>query len=125
WVIEAREVAGPAPVHEHEEEEEEEEEEAPGPSMWPFVLALGVVGIALGLVYAWPYAALFVALPMAAASMAFWSDSIRRELMLAPPYTPGALPGAPPQAAIAAPAAGGGLVMPVPPRTLAAQAAAG
>ena len=38
WVLEAREVAGPAPAV---EPEHEEEEEAPGPSYWPVVLAVG------------------------------------------------------------------------------------
>jgi cytochrome b6-f complex iron-sulfur subunit len=127
WVTEAREVAGPTPEteDEHEEhEEEEEEEEAPGPSMWPIILALGVVGIALGLVYAWPYAALFVAVPMAGFAAAFWAADIRKELESGPAAAPFAVP-ARPEAVSAPRAGGGGLLMPVPPRTLAAQAAGG
>src|SRR5919106_373918 len=62
WVAEARAVAGPPPV---EEPEHEEEEEAPGPSYWPIVLALGIVGIAAGLIYDFEYGALLLAIPLA------------------------------------------------------------
>src|SRR5690606_27500755 len=60
WVVEAREVAGPPP---EVEPEHEEEEPPPGPSYWPVVLALGIVGIASGLVYDWEYGALIAAVP--------------------------------------------------------------
>src|SRR6266508_3260579 len=46
WIMEAREIAGPAP--EVEPEHEEEEEQAPGPSYWPILAALGIVGIEIG-----------------------------------------------------------------------------
>ena len=105
WVIEARRVAGPPPAV---EPEEEEEEQAPGPSYWPIVLAVGIVGIAAGLVYDWEYGLLIVALPLAAAAASAWANEIKAE-----------------QAALAAaPAAAGGIV-PVESRVLAAQAAAG
>src|SRR5688572_29689257 len=71
WVLEAREIAGPAP---EVEPEHEEEEEAPGPSYWPVVLSLGIVGIAAGLIYNWEYGALLIALPLAAASGAAWGS---------------------------------------------------
>jgi len=85
WVLEAREVAGPPPAA---EPEHEEEEEAPGPSYWPIILALGVVGIAAGLVYNWEYGSLIVAVPLALASGAAWGEVIRREMM----PQPGAMP---------------------------------
>lgn len=77
WIIEARQVAGPAPTE--EPAEEEEEEEAPGPSYWPIVLALGIVGIAAGLVYDWEYGMLIAALPLAAAAAGAWMNDIRAE----------------------------------------------
>jgi cytochrome b6-f complex iron-sulfur subunit len=76
WVIEARQVAGPAPA---EEPMEEEEEPAPGPSYWPVILALGIVGIAAGLVYDWEYGMLIAALPLAAGAAAGWANDIRSE----------------------------------------------
>jgi cytochrome b6-f complex iron-sulfur subunit len=114
WIMEAREIAGPPPAV---EPEHEEEEEAPGPSYWPIVLALGIVGIAAGLVYDWEYGALFVAVPMALGSAAAWGDVLKREMMpsaaavedLGPPLV----------------TAGGRTLMPVQSRVLAAQAAAG
>jgi len=123
WITEAREVAGPAPEEEHEHEEEEEEE-APGPSIWPLILAAGVGGIALGLVYGWPYAAFFVALPMAVAAAAFWAKDIQAEIESEPAAPPYAVQVRPETTAPSG-ASGGGLLMPVPPRTLAAQAAGG
>src|SRR5262245_29058524 len=76
WVLEARQVAGPPPAV---EPEHEEEEEAPGPSYWPLILALGVVGIAAGLVYNWEYGAFIAAIPLALGSMAAWGLTIQRE----------------------------------------------
>ena len=73
WVLEARDVAGPAP---EVEPEHEEEEPPPGLSFWPFVLALGVVGIAVGLIWAWEYSALVVAVPLALWSSGGWMTSI-------------------------------------------------
>jgi cytochrome b6-f complex iron-sulfur subunit len=114
WVLEAREVAGPPPAV---EPEHEEEEEAPGPSYWPLILALGVVGIAAGLVYEWEYGALIVAIPLAMASGAAWSNVIKREMepaeghieYLGPPLV----------------GPGGRVLMPVPGNVLATQAAGG
>ncbi len=76
WILEAREVAGPAP---EVEPEHEEEEEAPGPSYWPLVLSLGIVGIATGIVYNEPYGALAVALPLALFSGGAWAHKINQE----------------------------------------------
>jgi cytochrome b6-f complex iron-sulfur subunit len=121
WVLEARSVAGPPP--EVEPGHEEEEEEAPGPSYWPVVLALGIVGIATGLVYSWEYLGLVASLPLAAGAALGWLNSIRAEKE-APATHPWYVPAAP-QAAAETGGGGGGLLMPVPQRTLAAQAAAG
>jgi cytochrome b6-f complex iron-sulfur subunit len=112
WVLEAREVAGPAP---EVEPEEEEEEEAPGPSYWPVVLSMGIVGIAAGLIYNWEYGALIVALPLAAASGLAWMSKITAELQIA-------------EAAAANPAIigpAGTPIFPVPTNVLTAQAAGG
>jgi hypothetical protein len=67
WVLEARDVAGPTP---EVEPEHEEEEEAPGPSYWPVLLAIGIVGIAAGLIYDGRYGGLVVAVPLAIGSFA-------------------------------------------------------
>jgi cytochrome b6-f complex iron-sulfur subunit len=117
WVVEAREVAGPPPAV---EPEHEEEEEAPGPSYWPVVLALGVVGIAAGLVYEWEYGALLAAVPLAAAAGAGWGNVIRNEIEA----SQAALPSS---EGLSAPVivSGGRILAPVPPRVLAAQAAGG
>jgi cytochrome b6-f complex iron-sulfur subunit len=77
WVIEARAVAGPPPAA---EPEHEEEEEAPGPSYWPILLALGVVGIAAGIVYDFKEGALVVAIPLAALAAGGWSNAIKNEM---------------------------------------------
>lgn len=113
WVIEAREVAGPPPAV---EPEHEEEEEAPGPSYWPIVLALGIVGIAAGLVYQFEAGALVIALPLAAWSGAAWANVLKREMT--PPegeeYAPRPLV-----------TASGQVLMPVPQNVLATQASGG
>jgi cytochrome b6-f complex iron-sulfur subunit len=112
WVLEAREIAGPAP---EVEPEHEEEEEAPGPSYWPVVLSLGIVGIAAGLIYNWEYGALLIALPLAAASGAAWGSKIQAEMQAA-------------EAAAAVPAIigpDGSRSLPVPTNVLTAQAAGG
>lgn len=121
WALEAREVAGPPP---EVEPEHEEEEEAPGPSYWPVVLAVGIVSIAIGLVYDWPYLGLLVSLPLAAAAAGAWGKAIQDEQSGAAVQHPWHVPAAP---ALAAPAAGasGGMLMPVPSRQLATQAAGG
>jgi len=116
WVLEARQVAGPPP---EVEPEHEEEEVAPGPSYWPVILALGVVGIASGLIYDWTYGALIVALPLAAGSGAAWAAILKRE-MLPTEEEQAALAMGPP---LFAP--GGRVLMPVAPNLLAAQAAGG
>lgn len=77
WVLEAREIAGPAP---EVEPEHEEEEEAPGPSYWPIVLSLGIVGIAAGIIYSWEYGSLIVAIPLAIVSGAAWLTKIGQEV---------------------------------------------
>src|SRR3972149_11065375 len=74
WVLEARAVAGPPPAV----EPEHEEEHAPGPSYWPLVLALGVVGIAGGLIYDWQYGALIAPLPLALGAGSARGDLPRR-----------------------------------------------
>ena len=116
WVVEAREVAGPPPL---EEGEEEAEEPAPGPSYWPVFLALGIVGIAAGLVYDWGSGMAVVAVPLAIGSAAVWAAAVRAEQAALIPVTA--------EGVVARPirAAGGGLLMPVPRPTLAAQAAGG
>lgn len=116
WVLEARQVAGPPP---EVEPEHEEEEEAPGPSYWPVVLALGVVGIAAGLIYDWKYGALIVALPLAAGSGAAWASILKREML--PTEEEQAIMAMGP----ALVAAGGRVLMPIAPNLLAAQAAGG
>jgi cytochrome b6-f complex iron-sulfur subunit len=118
WVLEAREVAGPAPAV--EPEHEEEEEEAPGPSYWPVLLAIGVVGIAAGLVYEWEYLSLLIALPLAAGSAAAWGARIRDEMAASPAPVGQIEPlSGPPMVS------GGRVLAPMPPRMLAAQAAGG
>jgi cytochrome b6-f complex iron-sulfur subunit len=117
WVLEAREVAGPPPAV---EPEHEEEEEAPGPSYWPVVLAVGVVGIAAGIVYEWEYGALLVALPLAAAAAAAWGAVIRQEMEEQTIVTPVGEPVSAPAVSV-----GGRILAPVPTRVLAAQAAGG
>ena len=114
WVIEARAVAGPPPAV---EPEHEEEEEAPGPSYWPVVLALGIVGIAAGIVYDFKEGALVVAVPLALWSAGAWANAIKAEMMPegeepayeSPPLVTG----------------GGRVLMPVQPNVLATQAAGG
>jgi cytochrome b6-f complex iron-sulfur subunit len=115
WIAEAREVAGPVP---EVEPEHEEEEEAPGPSYWPVVLAAGIVGIAAGLIFDWDKGALVVAVPLALGSAAAWADKIKRETEFERPADEEAL--GPP---LIAP--GGRVLLPVPGRVLAAQAAGG
>jgi cytochrome b6-f complex iron-sulfur subunit len=115
WIAEARAVAGPAPAV---EPEHEEEEEAPGPSYWPVVLAIGIVGIAGGIVYEWVYGALVIALPLAAGAGAGWSAVLKREQEPAMAEAEQSL--GPPLAA-----SGGRILMPVPGQMLAAQAAGG
>jgi cytochrome b6-f complex iron-sulfur subunit len=116
WVLEARQIAGPTPEI---EPEHEEEEVAPGPSYWPVLLALGIVGIASGLIYDWKYGALIVALPLAAGSAAAWAAVLKRE-MLPTPEEAEALAAGPPIVA-----AGGRVLVPVAPNVLMAQAAGG
>jgi len=115
WVLEARAVAGPPP---EVEPEHEEEEEAPGPSYWPIVLALGIVGIAAGLVYEFTEGALVVAVPLALWSGAAWSNVLKAEMMPEgeeeAEYQPRPLV-----------TSGGRVLMPVEPNVLATQAAGG
>jgi cytochrome b6-f complex iron-sulfur subunit len=115
WVVEAREVAGPPPAV---EPEHEEEEEAPGPSFWPLILALGIVGIAAGLVYSFGHGGLIVAVPLALWAAGGWANAIKQEM------TP---PEGAPEAEAARPlvTAGGRVLMPVAPNVLAAQASGG
>jgi cytochrome b6-f complex iron-sulfur subunit len=115
WVLEARQIAGPAP---EVEPEHEEEEQAPGPSYWPILLALGIVGIAAGLIYDWEYGALVVALPLAAGSAAAWAAVLKREMVPTPEEA---------EALAAGPAivSGGRMLLPVAPNMLVAQAAGG
>ena len=113
WVLEARDVAGPAP---EVEPEHEEEETPPGLSYWPFALALGTVGIAVGLIWAWEYSALVAAIPLALWSSGGWMTSIFADASLSPAEDP------------AGPAiftASGQVLMPVADQELATQAAAG
>ncbi len=111
WILEAREVAGPPPAV---EPEHEEEEQAPGPSYWPVVLALGIVGIAAGLIYDWEYGAFIAAVPLAIGSGSAWMSNIQREMEAAPQ-----------EQAVAIVGPGGQLIEPVSNQTLAAQSAAG
>ena len=115
WVLEARAVAGPPPAV---EPEHEEEEEAPGPSYWPIVLALGIVGIAAGLVYDFEEGALVVAVPLALWSGAAWANVLKGEMMPA---------GEEEEAFEPRPlvTSGGRILMPVQPNVLATQAAGG
>jgi cytochrome b6-f complex iron-sulfur subunit len=115
WVLEARAVAGPPPLV---EPAHEEEEEAPGPSYWPILLATGIVGIAAGLIYNWPYGALILALPIAGFSGAAWATVLREEMI--PEEAAAAEYLGPP---LRGP--GGRMLMPVPGTVLAAQAAGG
>ena len=119
WALEAREVAGPPP---EVEPEHEEEEEAPGPSYWPVVLALGIVAIATGLVYDWEYLGLAISLPLAAAAAAIWGKAVQEEQAGAAVQHPWHVPAQPVPVAAAA---GGGFLMPVPQRALAAAAVGG
>jgi len=116
WVLEARAVAGPPP---DVEPEHEEEEEAPGPSYWPVVLALGIVGIAAGLIYDWEYGALIVAVPLAAGSAAAWGDVLKRDMLPSPEEMEVAAAGPPLRAS------GGRILLPMAPNMLAAEAAGG
>jgi len=118
WVLEARAIAGPAP---EVEPEHEEEEEAPGPSYWPIVLALGVVGIAAGLIYDFDHGALIAAVPIAAFAAAMWGLTIKEEMI------PATVAVAAPEEALVGRAVtvGGRVFTPVAPRALAAQAAGG
>jgi cytochrome b6-f complex iron-sulfur subunit len=115
WVIEARAVAGPPPAI---EPEHEEEEEAPGPSYWPIVLALGIVGIAAGLVYDFKEGALIVAVPLTLWSGAAWANVLKAEMMPEgveeEPFQPRPMV-----------TSGGRVLMPVQPNVLATQAAGG
>jgi cytochrome b6-f complex iron-sulfur subunit len=114
WVIEARAVAGPPPAV---EPEHEEDEEAPGPSYWPVVLALGIVGIAAGLVYDMDWGALIIAIPLAAWSAAAWGNAAQREMAeqeAEEEYAPQPLV-----------TSGGRVLLPVQPNVLATQAAGG
>jgi cytochrome b6-f complex iron-sulfur subunit len=115
WVVEARAVAGPPPAV---EPEHEGEEPAPGPSYWPIVLALGVVGIAAGLVYDFEEGALVVAVPLALAAGAAWANVLKAEMMPegeeAAEFQPRPLV-----------TSGGRVLMPVQPNVLATQAAGG
>jgi cytochrome b6-f complex iron-sulfur subunit len=113
WVIEARQIAGSPP---EVEPEHEEEEEAPGPSYWPVVLAIGVVGIAAGLIYDYDWGALIIALPLAAAAAAAWGSQIQREMAEVEAQRAGGIPIR---------GSGGRTLLPVPAQTLAAQAAGG
>jgi cytochrome b6-f complex iron-sulfur subunit len=115
WVLEARQIAGPAP---EVEPEHEEEEQAPGPSYWPVLLALGIVGIAAGLIYDWEYGALVVALPLAAGSAAAWASVLKREMMPTPEEAEQLAAGPPI-------VSGGRMLLPVAPNMLVAQAAGG
>jgi cytochrome b6-f complex iron-sulfur subunit len=126
WIFEARAVAGPPPAV---EPEHEEEEEAPGPSYWPIVLALGIVGIAAGLIYTgdfagisnfWDYGALIVAVPLAAASAAGWANAIKQEQEAIAAAAPAEEYLGPPLIM-----SGGRMLMPVQPNVLVAQAAGG
>jgi cytochrome b6-f complex iron-sulfur subunit len=125
WVMEARQVAGPPP---EVEPEEEEEEEAPGPSYWPVVLAVGILGIAAGLIYTgsfagidnfWDYGALLVAIPMAAASGGAWMAVLRDEMLPTAEEAAEAAAGPP------IVASGGRVLTPVAPNALATEAAGG
>jgi cytochrome b6-f complex iron-sulfur subunit len=116
WVLEAREVAGAPPEI---EPEHEDEEMAPGPSYWPIFLALGIVGIAAGLIYNWDYGALIVALPLASGSAAAWGSVLRREMLPSETEMEAAAAGPP------LVASGGRLLMPLAPNMLAAEAAGG
>src|SRR5688572_25429089 len=115
WVIEAREVAGPPPAV---KPEHEEEEEAPGPSYWPVVLAVGIVGIAAGLVYEWEYGAFVIAVPLAAWAGAAWANIVKgeQEATAGEDLEPAARPLV---------TATGRTLMPVQPNVLVAQAAGG
>jgi cytochrome b6-f complex iron-sulfur subunit len=115
WVIEARAVAGPPP---DVEPEHEEEEEAPGPSYWPILLALGVVGIAAGIVYDFKEGALVVAVPLGALAAAGWANAIKNEMS----PEGGEEAEFEPQPLVTS---GGRVLMPVQPNALAAQAAGG
>jgi cytochrome b6-f complex iron-sulfur subunit len=116
WVAEARQVAGPPPAV---EPEHEEEEEAPGPSYWPVFLALGIVGIAAGLIYDWDRGALIVAVPMAVGSLAAWGSVLRRDMVPSPEEMEAAAVGPP------LPVSGGRVLLPVAPNMLATEAAGG
>jgi cytochrome b6-f complex iron-sulfur subunit len=114
WVMEARALAGPPPAV---EPEHEEEEHAPGPSYWPIVLALGIVGIAAGLVYEFEEGALVVAVPLAIWAAAAWGNVLKEEMtpaVEAEQFQPRPLV-----------TSGGRILMPVEPNILAAQAAGG
>ncbi len=125
WVMEAREVAGPPPAV---EPEHEEEEEAPGPSYWPVASALGIVGIAAGLIYQgsflgiadfWDYGALIVAIPLAFASAAAWGAVLKAEMVPTAEEAEAAAAGPP------LGSSGGRVLLPVAPNMLATEAAGG
>jgi cytochrome b6-f complex iron-sulfur subunit len=126
WSLEARAVAGPAP---DVEPEHEEEEEAPGPSYWPIALAVGIVAIAVGLVYNSGYLGLIISLPLAAGAAAGWAAAIREEQASGPAQHPWHVPAATQMVESAsaggAGGAGGGFLMPLPQRALAAATAGG
>lgn len=113
WVVEARAVAGPPPAV---EPEHEEEEEAPGPSYWPIVLALGIVGIAAGIIYDFGHGGLVIALPLALWSGGAWASVLRQEMFSEsePDFS------SPPLVT-----ASGQVLQPVPQNVLATQASGG
>jgi cytochrome b6-f complex iron-sulfur subunit len=116
WVIEARAVAGPPPAV---EPEHEEEEEAPGPSYWPVVLAIGIVGIAAGIVYDFGEGALVIAVPLALWAAGGWANAVKAEM------SPVGGDAALPYESTPLVTSGGRVLMPVQPNVLATQAAGG
>ena len=114
WILEAREVAGPPP---EVEPEHEEEETPPGLSYWPLVLAVGILGIAAGLLWAWEYNALLAAVPLALWSSAGWMSSIREDAAATAPSVE--------LAGQQLMTASGEILTPVADQVLAAQSAAG
>ena len=113
WILEARDVAGPPP---EVEPEHEEEETPPGLTYWPFVLALGIVGIAVGLLWAWEYSALIAAIPLALSSSAGWMSAVQQDAESTP---------APDQTGPAIVTASGKILTPVSDQVLTTQAAGG
>ncbi len=118
WAMEAREIAGPTPPA--EVDEEEREETPPGPSFWPLTVAIGVVGIAAGMIYDWGAAGLVISIPLAVVALYAWLNDIRAEAEALRPSVAVTEAAGPP---IVGP--GGRVLMPVAPGVLAAQAAGG